>query len=257
MRKETTDSDRLDEETAPAPAIEVALAADRFSHVKTVGQFTTSIMAAWHRSVDSIIEVGELWDKAKSSLSKEELKELKGSTKFNEPTISKLISIAKDPRITDPKYRAIMPSSYSTLYELTHLSDAEFESAFNDGVLRPDIERDEVKALRGEQHSGRAKAKATVLPSSYDTLSDYELTHLSDSEGIEREEVMTLGGEQHYDRAKAKAKRIVLATILLRADKIDDADLKLLKSAVKSLLWRPSVTVEVSPTWGRLLKEAK
>jgi hypothetical protein len=59
----------------------------------------------------------------------------------------------------------VLPSSYGTLYELTHLSDAEFEAALNDGLLRPEIEREEVMALRGKQHSGRAKAKAkeTVL----------------------------------------------------------------------------------------------
>jgi hypothetical protein len=212
MRKETTDSDRLDEENASASAIEVASAADRFSHVKTVGEFTTRIKAAWHKSVAGIIEAGELWDKAKSRLSRVELKELKRNTKFSDPTISMLTSIANDTRITDPKYRAVLPSSYGTLYALTHLSDAEFESAFNDGVLRPDIEREAVMMLRGKQHS---------------------------------------------DRAKAMAKGTVLFRVLLSQNEIDPSDLQLLKSVVNSLLGRPSVTVEVSPAWKRLLKEAK
>jgi hypothetical protein len=132
------------------------------------------------------------------------------TTKFSDPTISKLISIAEDTRITDPRYRAIMPSSYGTLYELKQLSDelseAQFEAAVNDGLLRPDIEREEVMALRGEQHSGRAKAKGMVL-----------------------------------------------VTILLSKNEIDDADLKLLKSAVTSLLDCLSVTVEPSSAWKRLL----
>jgi hypothetical protein len=68
---------------------------------------------------------------------------------------------------------------------------------------------------------------------------------------------MTLRGEQHSGRAKPKPKGTMLVTILLTADKIDDADLKLLKSAVSSLLGCPSVTVETSPAWERLLKEAK
>ena len=160
MRKETTDSDRLDEANASTSATEVASTADRFSHVKTVGQFTTSILGAWHKSVDGIIEAGELWDIAKRRLGREELKELKRNTKFSDPTISMLTRIAKDTRFTDPKYRAVLPSSYGTLYALTHLSDAEFKSAFNDGVLRPDLERDEVTVLRGKQHSSRAKGRA-------------------------------------------------------------------------------------------------
>jgi hypothetical protein len=182
------------------------------SHVKTVAEFATSIQAAWHRSIDGIIEAGRLWAEANDMLSKEELRELKAKTRFSDATVSKLINIAKNPCITDQKYRAVLPSSYGTLYELTHLSDAEFEAAFNDGVLRPDIEREEVMTLRGEPHSGRAKVKA---------------------------------------------KGTVLVTILLSQDVIEPSDLELLKSAVSSLIGRPSVTVETSPAWKRLLKEAK
>jgi len=133
------------------------------SHVKTVAEFATGILAAWHRSIDGIIDAGRLWVEAKSTLSKEELTELKAKTKFSDATVSKLISIAENPCITDAKYRAVLPNSYGTLYELTHLSPSEFESAAQEGVLRPDIERDDVLALRGKQQSGRAKAKGTVL----------------------------------------------------------------------------------------------
>ena len=145
-------------------------------------------------------------------LSREELRELKVKTRFSDATVSKLISIAKNPCITDQKYRAVLPSSYGTLYELTHLSPSEFESAAQEGVLRPDIEREEVMAIRGEPHSGRAKVKA---------------------------------------------KGTVLVTILLSQDVIEPSDLELLKSAVSSLIGRPSVTVEASPAWTRLIKEAK
>ena len=160
MRKDKTDNDHQDEESASNAGVESSTAADRFSHVKTVTEFTTKILAAWHRSVDGIIEVGRLWAEAKSTLSKAELADLKAKTKFSEPTISKLISIAKDPRITAERYRAVMPASYGTLNELRHLSDTALETALNNGTLRPDIQREEVLALRGKQHSNRAKAKA-------------------------------------------------------------------------------------------------
>jgi hypothetical protein len=161
MRKETTDNDHLDEENSSTSVVESSKTAEQFSHVKTVAEFATSILAAWHRSFDGVIEAGRLWDHAKATLSKKELAELKAETKFSDTTISKLISVAKNPRITNQKYRTFLPSSYGTLYELTHLSDAEFEAAFKDGALRPDIQREEVMALRGKQHSSRARAKAT------------------------------------------------------------------------------------------------
>jgi hypothetical protein len=91
----------------------------------------------------------------------------------------------------------------------------EFEAAVNDGVLRPDIERDEVMALKGERHARNAKTKA-----------------------------------------EAKAKGTVLISILLRKDEIEPSDLQLLKSVAKSLLNRPSVTVEPSLAWKRLLAKS-
>jgi hypothetical protein len=130
---------------------------------KTVAEFATKIAAAWHRSLEGVIEAGRLWAEAKNTLTRPELTELKATTQFSDATVSKLISIAKDRRITDPKYQALLPNSYGTLYELTHLSHSEFESAAREGVLRPDIERDEVSALTGKHHASKAKAKKTVL----------------------------------------------------------------------------------------------
>lgn len=70
---------------------------------------------------------------------------------------------------------------------------------------------------------------------------------------ITREEVRALRGKQSSGRKKAKAKRTVLMTILLSQDVIEPSDLDLLKAAVSSLIGRPSVTVETSPAWERLL----
>jgi hypothetical protein len=133
------------------------------SHVKTVAEFATRLAAAWHRSVDGIIEAGRIWAEAKDTLSPTELKELMATTRFSGPTVSKLISIAKDRRITDPNNQAVLPNSYGSLYELRALNDADFESAVREGVLRPDIERDDVLALTGKHHSRKAKAKKAVL----------------------------------------------------------------------------------------------
>ena len=133
------------------------------SHVKTVAEFATKIAAAWHRSVDGIIEAGRVWAEAKATLSRTQLTELMSTTRFSDPTVSKLIAISKNPHITDPNYRAHLPNSYGSLYELRNLSDAEFKAAARGGVLRPDMERDDVLALTGKHHSSKAKAKKTVL----------------------------------------------------------------------------------------------
>jgi hypothetical protein len=179
------------------------------SHVKTVAEFATKIGAAWHRSFDGVIEAGRLWAEAKDTLSRTELAELKATTRFSDAAVSKLISISEDSRITDPRYRAVLPNSYGTLYELTHLGDSEFEAAAQEGALRPDIQRDDVLALRGKQPSSQAKAKKALLVSS-------------------------------------SAKH----------DEIEAPDLKALKSAMLSIIDLPSLLIELSPAYERLMKKA-
>jgi hypothetical protein len=156
------DDDLKTSEDCPSSVASMTESPD-ISHVKTLDDFKTRIGPSWHRSVEGVIETGLLWAQAKKKLNRDQLVELKTTTKFSDPTVSRLICIAKDPRFTNPKYRGVLPNSYGTLYELTHLRDAEFEAAFKEGVLRPDVHREEIIAFKEKRHASGAKTKGPVL----------------------------------------------------------------------------------------------
>ncbi len=139
-----------------------------FSHVKSVDDFAVHILAAWHKAIDSIIEVGMLCSQARNALSRKDLTDLKSKLRMSDSTFTKLIKIAEDKRITEEKNKPYLPSSYGTLYELTQLTDKQFKSAIDQGVLKPETERRTVIALRSEgaastQKSGPAGNTARTL----------------------------------------------------------------------------------------------
>ena len=129
-----------------------------FSHVKSVDDFADRILDAWHRAVDGIIEVGMLCVHARETLDRKELNELMKKLHMSLPTFSKLAKIAEDPRITSQENRSKLPSSYGTLYEITQLSNSQFDKALKDGVITPTTERSTVLAMRS---TGAGSAKQT------------------------------------------------------------------------------------------------
>lgn len=131
-----------------------------FSHVKTVDDFANQILDAWHRAVDGIIEVGMLCVHARETLHRKDLKDLMKKLRMSDSTFSKLAKIAQDSRITAQKNRSMLPSSYGTLYEITLLSDSEFDTALKEGVITPTTERRTVHALRSSETGPTKRTKS-------------------------------------------------------------------------------------------------
>jgi hypothetical protein len=123
------------------------------SHVKSVDDFEREISGAWHRALSSIIDVGKLCAEAASALDRADLNDLKSRLTMSDATFTKLVKIAQDQRIADPENQLRLPCSYGTLYELTHLSDDEFEAAIGDGSINPDMQRNDAAALRPSSSS--------------------------------------------------------------------------------------------------------
>jgi hypothetical protein len=69
---------------------------------------------------------------------------------FNARTAQRLIAIGQDSRLSNIKatHASLLPASWTTLYELTKLSDEEFESAIKDRKIYEGMERTEVALIR-------------------------------------------------------------------------------------------------------------
>ena len=69
-----------------------------------------------------------------------------GLLPFSYQTAHKLMSVAEDPRIV--AHGRHLPASWRTTYELTRLSDEEWQKGLETGVICPEMERKDVAALR-------------------------------------------------------------------------------------------------------------
>jgi hypothetical protein len=106
------------------------------------------IWSGWQRATVDIIEVGKACRQINDTWSPEEHQGLfKGKTlPFNRSTFTKLTQIRRDKRLDGIK--ANLPPSYSIIYEVTLLNDAQLEDALRDGIIHPQVRRTEIVALR-------------------------------------------------------------------------------------------------------------
>ena len=125
------------------------------------------ITALWRASVESIIRVGSTLNDAKKALPHGAFGAMiQSALPFSASTAQRLMAIAGDARLSNPAHVQLLPPSWGTLYELTKLSDDEFDSLLKKRIIRPDMERREI-AERIRPHlqvleSGAAVAQDAV-----------------------------------------------------------------------------------------------
>jgi hypothetical protein len=106
------------------------------------------ISVAWQKSVAAIFETGDLLHAAKAALKHGQFEKMvRNALPFRERTAQCLMAIAKDKRLRKANHGALLPPPWRTLYELTRLSDEGFDTALADGLIKPDMHREDVLAL--------------------------------------------------------------------------------------------------------------
>jgi hypothetical protein len=119
-------------------------------HQDDAQTWAARITERWRASVESIIETGRLLLRAKEALPHGEFGAMcEHLLPFSARTAQMLIAVAEDQRLANPQYIALLPASWGTLYDLTRLSDQEFESAIHDRKIYAEMERKEVALIRG------------------------------------------------------------------------------------------------------------
>jgi hypothetical protein len=115
------------------------------------------INASWRRSFETVVETGQLLIDAKAKLAQHGTWESLVETKldFSPSVAQRLMAVARDERLTNPAHVQLLPRSYGTLYELTKLSDEEFERGLQEEIIRPDMERKDVQHIRPTPHRER------------------------------------------------------------------------------------------------------
>ncbi len=113
---------------------------------ETAAKYERAIITSWRKTAEAILETASLLAEAKSQLHPSEFNEILDRLSFSKRTADRLIAIGRDSRLKT--HVSQLPPSWSTLYEITRLNDKQFQSAIDDGVVCPSVERKTIKELK-------------------------------------------------------------------------------------------------------------
>jgi hypothetical protein len=105
---------------------------------------------AWQKQVPSIIEAGSILESAKAELRHGEwIAMIQSDLPISRSTANKLMKIAACDHLRNAEHVPYLPAHWGTLFELTLLTEEQFERGIKNGAINPKMQRKEVKALRG------------------------------------------------------------------------------------------------------------
>lgn len=114
---------------------------------KELSKWKTRIEAAWQKSVQSVIEVGNLVKQAKEQLGVS-YSLLEAELPFSSTVAAFLIKIAENPVLSNPAYHSRLPNGYNTLYYLASVDEQELVNQIESGVITPNFTLESAKVLR-------------------------------------------------------------------------------------------------------------
>jgi hypothetical protein len=147
----------------------------RLDNSMPLDKWVKRINAAWREQIPSIFETGNLLEAARL-----ELRETHGSwtamfqnghMPFDKSTANKLIAVANNDNIRNEAHVPRLPVAWGTLYDLTKLTDEQFDNGIKSGAINPSMQRKDVKALRGiEPKEEKKKEEKKSGPLSFNKL---------------------------------------------------------------------------------------
>lgn len=117
------------------------------SSQKELAEWRTRIESAWQKSVQSVIEVGNLVKQAKEQLGVSYTL-LESELPFSSTVAAFLIKIAENPVLSNPTYHARLPNGYNTLYYLASVDEKQLVEQIENGEITPNFTLASAKSLR-------------------------------------------------------------------------------------------------------------
>jgi hypothetical protein len=139
------------------------------------------INKSWRKTTDSVLETAKLCAETSKKLNDGEMHKLKGQLEFQASTFSKLVKIGSNALLQKDPVKTLLPPSYSIVYEVAKLKEADLQVAIKDGVINPGMSRSDLSAWLGKQHPNTSKADDQRRPKIIATVqipSDYDIQQL-------------------------------------------------------------------------------
>ena len=144
-----------------------------------VKDYIQKISASWQNAVESILSVGTLLKEAESSLTDEEWHDLLNGLPFNPTAADRLLAIANDKRLNNPKNTKYLPPHWTTLYTISTLPDDAFKTGIKEGLISSRAKRSEIVVFKNEFESDPASAVESATQSIASSNSSIRLASMS------------------------------------------------------------------------------
>jgi Protein of unknown function (DUF3102) len=117
------------------------------------------IESAWRGAVEGVLETGRLLTEAKAALPHGAFTAMiETDLPFKPSTAQRLMRIAADERLSNPAHVQHLPPHWGTLYELTKLSNEQFEAGLASGGIHPRWSAETLLAPRNGSDARRARS---------------------------------------------------------------------------------------------------
>ena len=136
------------------------LRADR----RTRQEFAMLINGAWRKTIEGLLETGAYLDEANQELDPAEYRAMIAhDLLMPASTARKLRIIARDPVLSDRSHVNALPACFTTLYELSQLSERTKLALIETGEINSKMQRSEATALLPDRRHNR-RQPLTVSP---------------------------------------------------------------------------------------------
>ena len=122
--------------------------------------YASEITQRWQKVLESIFEVADLLVDAKQKLDPRDWERLMDELPFSDSVARKLLVVGDDPRLRKTRVYKLLPSSYSTIYEITQLKGEELNVALNEGRISTRMHRAQFIAWRNAHRAGEKDTNA-------------------------------------------------------------------------------------------------
>jgi N6-adenosine-specific RNA methylase IME4 len=136
-------------------------------NVLTVDEWAARITARWQDSVEAILDVGRMLIQAQAQVGHGGWLRLIEKLPFGERTaqmLQRIVDEERAPHLANTNHGSYLPPSWRTLYELARLTPEQFEGGVIAGIIRPDMDRKDVLALRNAAENAEIAANDPPWP---------------------------------------------------------------------------------------------
>ena len=129
-----------------------------------IDKYLKEISAGWYETTRSILAVAKTCADANAQLGADEKRELLKELPFGASVFSKLAKIGADPRLKKQAVAKLLPPNYSTIYEVSHLSDTRLADAVRGKVLNPQASRAQIVSFVQNKNEDEERGDTNADP---------------------------------------------------------------------------------------------